>query len=385
MQEPEEERLRELAARILKVNLGLSPGEKCLFFTDSNSKWETTEEPDLLHRRRFLHRFYEAFTHLRSEYPNLLGDKYESTRRHGSEPRENVWRLALGDALYEELLSNDYIRRFKERREFSEEELDSVREASTRLGSRAVNAVVAFPWFSTTHTRFRELLNSLGCRYVSMPLFTETVMSGPMQADWDDVAKRTDLVHSMLVRGTALELTCPAGTDLEIEIWDADRVHKDTGLFHNPGAYGNLPAGEAYLVPQPGSASGRVVFTSAPGMVRIEPTAVIVQDGEVTATPSDTDYASELRFKFDQDIHMRHIAELGIGTNPKASDPSSMVEGEKILGTVHVALGTDKSMGGNTEAEEHLDHIIQSPTLTLHGAGSSPTVLLRAGRPLWGE
>ena len=42
----------------------------------------------------------------------------------------------------------------------------------------------------------------------------------------------------------------------------------------------------------------------------------------------------------------RNLAELGIGTNDKASRPDNVLEAEKILGTIHLALGDNTGFGG---------------------------------------
>ena len=77
---------------------------------------------------------------------------------------------------------------------------------------------------------------------------------------------------------------------------------------------------------------------------------------------------------------MRHLAEIGIGTNPLAQDVSSMIEGEKIEGTVHVAFGDDSSIGGTTEATEHLDHVIVNPTLVASLRNGSVVKIVDDGR-----
>ena len=61
----------------------------------------------------------------------------------------------------------------------------------------------------------------------------------------------------------------------------------------------------------------------------------------------------------------RNIAELGIGTNYKAKLSGKVLEDEKILGTVHVALGNNISMGGSCEVGSHLDGILLKPTLVI--------------------
>ncbi|GAH35201.1 unnamed protein product, partial [marine sediment metagenome] len=63
----------------------------------------------------------------------------------------------------------------------------------------------------------------------------------------------------------------------------------------------------------------------------------------------------------------KNIAELGIGTNEKAIASGSPLEDEKVIGTVHVGIGDNRSLGGNVEAPVHLDGIMKNPTLEIDG------------------
>jgi leucyl aminopeptidase (aminopeptidase T) len=60
-----------------------------------------------------------------------------------------------------------------------------------------------------------------------------------------------------------------------------------------------------------------------------------------------------------------NIAELGIGMNDKAKVIGSPLEDEKVLGTIHVAVGDNSTFGGSVKAGVHLDGIIMNPTLKL--------------------
>jgi aminopeptidase len=354
--------LTRVAQRVLGESLGVKGGEGFSFFTDFNSPWEE-RFAQMVERRRFLHSLYEAFVEVSSGLGNGKHDKYQSTTRHGGEPGENVWRLAFGETIYGRLLENDLLWKLKGEVDLTALEEEKIDAWLGEYESEIVRCVAAFPWYSITHTRFTRLLRKTGCRIASMPMLTQSVLEGPMRANWDDVAKTTQRVYDGLLRCSHLHLTCPAGTDLTVEIGAPELVHKDTGLLRDWGALGNLPAGEAYLVPKAGSASGTLVLTSGPERPQVTPTVAAIEDGQVAFFKNETEYSQLLEEKFQRDFRFRHFAEVGIGTNPLAKDVSSMIEGEKIQGTVHVALGDDKSMGGQTEASEHWDHILVGVSL----------------------
>jgi leucyl aminopeptidase (aminopeptidase T) len=62
-----------------------------------------------------------------------------------------------------------------------------------------------------------------------------------------------------------------------------------------------------------------------------------------------------------------NIAEFGVGTNDAARLIGEILEDEKVMGTVHVALGNNKSMGGTIGVQSHLDGLIKKPSFSLDG------------------
>ena len=60
-----------------------------------------------------------------------------------------------------------------------------------------------------------------------------------------------------------------------------------------------------------------------------------------------------------------NIAEVGIGTNHQAQIDGAILEDEKVLGTVHIALGNNSAMGGKVSVPIHLDGLIRSATLSV--------------------
>ena len=64
----------------------------------------------------------------------------------------------------------------------------------------------------------------------------------------------------------------------------------------------------------------------------------------------------------------RNLAELGVGTNERATLTGNILEDEKILGTVHIAFGASAGIGGTVAVPVHLDALIEAPTLDVGGA-----------------
>jgi leucyl aminopeptidase (aminopeptidase T) len=59
----------------------------------------------------------------------------------------------------------------------------------------------------------------------------------------------------------------------------------------------------------------------------------------------------------------RTVAEFGIGTNDKATLTGVILEDEKVMGTIHIAFGDNKSMGGSVRVASHLDGLVKRPTV----------------------
>jgi leucyl aminopeptidase (aminopeptidase T) len=92
------------------------------------------------------------------------------------------------------------------------------------------------------------------------------------------------------------------------------------------------------------------------------------------------EYVDYLKGKFSETKENRNIAELGIGTNDKAMRPDNILEAEKILGTVHIALGDNSSFGGEVKTSFHQDFVFFEPTVTLIGNTGNRELLMKDGQ-----
>jgi len=62
-----------------------------------------------------------------------------------------------------------------------------------------------------------------------------------------------------------------------------------------------------------------------------------------------------------------NLAELGVGTNERATLTGNVLEDEKILGSVHIAFGASAAFGGAVSVGVHLDCVVLDASLELDG------------------
>ena len=232
------------------------------------------------------------------------------------------------------------------------------------------DVVVAPTSKSLTHTEARRKACAGGARVATMPGITKETMVRCLNADYYKIAARTEKRAEMLSEGEVIHVTSPSGTDITLPIKGIKAI-PSTGLFHEPGKFGNLPSGEAYLMPEEGKSNGVfVVDGSMAGIGNLEgkqPIKVKVENGmavEISGGPE----ADELKAKLSAVGEMAfNIAEFGVGTNDAAKIIGNILEDEKVMGTIHIALGNNMSMGGTVNVPIHLDGIIKNPSFELDG------------------
>ncbi len=232
----------------------------------------------------------------------------------------------------------------------------------------AAHVVFAPTSKSLTHTEARRAASEAGARIATLPGITEDIMSRALIADYEAISERTQRVATALQGKRTVRVTTPAGTDISFSI-EGRKVAADTGILRTPGVT-NLPAGEAYLAPVEGTGRGLIVIDGCIGGsgVLTESIEVVVEAGMATIIRGNA-YAETLVARMDAaGPEARNLAELGIGTNDAARLTGQVLEDEKILGTVHLAFGDNRSMGGIVRAPFHQDGILLRPTVRADGS-----------------
>jgi len=222
---------------------------------------------------------------------------------------------------------------------------------------------------SLTHTDARRSASAKGVRIATFPGITKDVMIRGMNADYKAISKRTIKLQKILEKGKEIRVTAQAGTDISFKI-AGRKIIPSKGLFHAKGESGNLPTGETFLAPVEGTSNGVFVVDGSMaglGLIQNANIRIEVKDGYATKI-SGGNVAKKLKTMLDKaGKEARNIAEFGIGTNDSAKLSGVLLEDEKVMGTIHIALGNNVSMGGSVNVPIHLDGVVKKPTVWMDG------------------
>ncbi|HVE76594.1 MAG TPA: aminopeptidase [Actinomycetota bacterium] len=303
--------LNDAAAVVVETHLGVRKDEVVLIITD---EW----------RRR------------------IAGALFEAARRAGTEPVliEIVERKTHGAEL----------------------------PAAVAAAMAEADVVIAPTTKSLSHTSARKSATERGARVASMPEVTEAMMERCLAADPGRLSSLGAAYAEALTNASQARLSSPSGTECTFNLLGRTGI-SDDGDLTKKGAFGNLPAGEAFIAPVETDAEGVIVFDASlsPDYLLDSPVRVVVKGGVVMEVSGGAaPLFLQLPKSFGPDAW--RVAELGIGTNDRATITGNILEDEKVLSTAHVAFGNNASIGGVTSSvASHHDGIIKHVTLELDG------------------
>ncbi len=233
---------------------------------------------------------------------------------------------------------------------------------------KRVEVVIAPTTKSISHTQARKEACRAGARVATLPGITCEIMARGLRADYQRVKARSEYLAPYLTAASRIRVTSPAGTDLSFSVEGRTGL-ADTGIIHTPGGFGNLPAGEAYIAPLEGTAEGVLAFdgcVAASGLLR-KPVICEMRRGYAVRIRGGRAATSLVALLAPLGKPARNLAEFGIGTNDRTRLSGHMLEDEKVMGTVHFALGDNHTFGGRVAVPSHLDGILLEPSIFLDG------------------
>jgi len=179
-----------------------------------------------------------------------------------------------------------------------------------------------------------------------------------------------------------VEIRNAAGTNLTLST-EKRGFFTDTKLDWKAMKWMNLPTGEVIVAPVEDSLNGKLVCDMAIGGIgKLKtPVEVIVKNGRVEKLFSkDKKILGKVKDTFETDDWSDIVGEFAFGVNPNARFVNEFLEAEKILGTVHVAFGSNTDMpGGKNPSENHIDLLISKPTVKVTREDGKVIAVLEGG------
>lgn len=216
-----------------------------------------------------------------------------------------------------------------------------------------------------------------------MEEITQDMLSGG--ATLEDYERMQDLGRRVMDAWTSAEhvhVTTAEGTDFECSVAGREGLYIAGKAFISDTlemCCCAFPDGESVIAPREGSGNGVVVFdTTAHAVGRIrEPMRLTIEDGVVVRIDGGAEAETWRRILEAQDDteSWKFPAEIAIGLNPRATVKGVLREDKKILGTCHMAVGTNADFGGTVKAKVHMDGLMRYPTIRF-----DDVVVVEAGR-----
>ena len=275
---------------------------------------------------------------------------YRNARSNNADLPERAWRKGEG------------------RGPETADELDDAPAEPLRQVLSSHTLVMAPSEFSAT-APLKVLSRELGFRAATMPGFGP-LMIPALRLDYTEINRRVRLLKALLDRAAFADLAFAVDgsvtRSLRLDLRHRT-AHASGGLFPEPGTAGNLPSGEAYIVPYEGERPGEP-STSA-GLLPVQLGDEVVEYRieknravEVVSTgPESRREAEHLR----REPAYGNMAELGLGVlGDFGIEPIGEVLLDEKLG-LHIAFGRSDHFGGQVgppqfsrpEAVVHQDRV----------------------------
>ncbi len=239
-----------------------------------------------------------------------------------------------------------------------------------------------------------------GIRAATMPGFSADMIPA-LRLDYAEVNRRVDMMTDLLTRASraSFDFDVDGGGRFHLELDLRHRAaHASGGLFPRPGAAGNLPSGESYIVPYEGEVAGDPSGSEGRLPVQLDGEVVVyrIEANRAVAVESQGPVSRREADRLVQEPAYGNLAELGLGV---LADFGLEPIGETLLDEklgLHIAFGRSDHFGGQVgaaqfsrpEAVVHIDRVyipqmqpqVNARAVDLAFEGRAPLALIRDGR-----
>ena len=232
--------------------------------------------------------------------------------------------------------------------------------------------LIAASQFSAT-APLKLMSTQHGFRAATMPGFNRAMIDA-LRLDYVEVDRRVRALAARLDDATAAHFRFSADGQQHRLTLDLRhrRAHASGGLVHTPGTAGNLPSGEAYIVPYEGEVTDDASRSNGVLPVQLDDEVVLFRIAQNRAVEvlSQGPKADEERRHLTAEPAYGNMAELGLGVLADFGvQPVGRILLDEKLG-LHIAFGRSDHFGGQVgaaqfsrpEAVVHIDRVYLAPT-----------------------
>ncbi|MFX0043416.1 MAG: aminopeptidase [Candidatus Hodarchaeota archaeon] len=229
----------------------------------------------------------------------------------------------------------------------------------------------------------------------------ERFIVGGISIPYDTMNKITTNLGNFFDNAKNVYINDDLGTDFWVSIENRKKILDDGILSDEQIALGdlggNLPAGEVFFPPQEKKGEGKlfcpltkdrlsdkiiknVELTFKEGKLLIDKTTAETNLDELVASfkkCEEMDKANKV-----PEVRTYNVAELGIGCNPEITQAIGYIlTDEKIIGSVHLAFGFNKSFGGTSASQMHWDFVTTpKANITIEYLDGSKRLIMENGK-----
>lgn len=232
-------------------------------------------------------------------------------------------------------------------------------------------------------------------RAATMPGFLASMIPA-LRLDYGEINRRVNLLKDLCDASERCTITTESPLGRHELVLDLRHRygHASGGLFPDNGLAGNLPSGEAYIVPYEGEVQGDPSRTAGQLPVQLgdQIALLTIEGNQVREVAGDGDLVAAERDHFEREPAYRNLAELGLGVlGDFGLQPTGSILLDEKLG-LHIAFGRSDHFGGtvgpgdfsSAEAVIHLDRVYIPETqplvkvldVTLESPESAMTIML---------
>ncbi len=224
-----------------------------------------------------------------------------------------------------------------------------------------------------------EYAQEVNCRILHMPGVNDEIFKKACSnTDLIDIERKARPIYKMLHRKKEVVINTRDNKGqihtLKMSIYN--RIPRICGDKIGLGEIMNFPTGEVYIAPNEYSTEGSIVINGSSeysvfrenevNILKFKNGKLDLNNSQFSTRTNSTRFFKQLKKELPKNKINSIVGELGIGLNKQIKKlTGNEVQDEKMFGTAHIALGSNKIFGGKLKGNFHKDIIFYPESIII--------------------